>query len=356
MAEKSFKDRVNGLVYGQFTGDAFGTTYEFLSAESVERKMTEVSQNFAHFFSDGMFKLPTGKESFIPVIGGGPFGLAIGQVTDDTELWTALVQGVIDHSIKSDCNEFDPNVWRSCAERYSEWYKSGPFDIGTTTSGSLCGTNPDDIKARAQSRNMKSKSNGCLMRSSAMGVIGATLSLDQLKELVTNDCILTNPNPVCIDGVFVFNVAIRCILLGGTKEEAYAAAVANCTTDEIRACLDMARTTAEKIPVDGTFARTDSHYQGYIGVAIQNAFYELLNGTSFYESIKAIVLRGGDTDTTACIAGSLLGAYYGVDEIPNQWRYAVDNCETDRFESWELIKPDRIEKYIDFLASFAPTK
>ena len=32
---------------------------------------------------------------------------------------------------------------------------------------------------------------------------------------------------------------------------------------------------------------------------------------------------GGDTDTYAAIAGGLLGAYYGYDAIPKDWRNSV---------------------------------
>ena len=42
------------------------------------------------------------------------------------------------------------------------------------------------------------------------------------------------------------------------------------------------------------------------------------------------VRRGGDTDTNAAIAGALLGAVYGLDAVPQQWRDAVLSCQPDK--------------------------
>lgn len=43
--------------------------------------------------------------------------------------------------------------------------------------------------------------------------------------------------------------------------------------------------------------------------------YFLVKGTSYESSIRKILEAKGDTDTNACIAGGLLGAYYGVNGL-----------------------------------------
>jgi hypothetical protein len=40
-------------------------------------------------------------------------------------------------------------------------------------------------------------------------------------------------------------------------------------------------------------------------------------------------MRGGDSDTNAAIAGALLGAVYGEDAVPAQWRNAVLACRPE---------------------------
>ncbi|WP_367398940.1 ADP-ribosylglycohydrolase family protein [Segatella copri] len=42
--------------------------------------------------------------------------------------------------------------------------------------------------------------------------------------------------------------------------------------------------------------------------------------TSYREDILKIVLSGGDADTNAAVAGAILGAKFGKDQIPEEWR------------------------------------
>lgn len=39
-------------------------------------------------------------------------------------------------------------------------------------------------------------------------------------------------------------------------------------------------------------------------------------------------MRGGDTDTNACIVGALLGARFGIDEIPYEWIKTIKSAPT----------------------------
>ena len=47
---------------------------------------------------------------------------------------------------------------------------------------------------------------------------------------------------------------------------------------------------------------------------IDNCLYILYNSNNFIEAIKKIIFLGGDTDTNACIVGSMAEALYGIDE------------------------------------------
>jgi hypothetical protein len=70
----------------------------------------------------------------------------------------------------------------------------------------------------------------------------------------------------------------------------------------------------------------DQGSEGWIRIALHNAFYELLHAESLEAGVVATVRRGGDTDTNAAIAGALLGAVHGRDAIPPQWRSMVLSC------------------------------
>jgi hypothetical protein len=77
---------------------------------------------------------------------------------------------------------------------------------------------------------------------------------------------------------------------------------------------------------EGAPPRCDQGSIGWVALALQNAFHELLHARSLEEGVVNTVRRGGDTDTNAAIAGALLGAVYGREAIPAQWRLMVLSC------------------------------
>src|SRR5688500_10173564 len=66
-------DRARGALLGQACGDALGATLEFLDGATIARRW------------------PGGLRE---IVGGGPFGIAAGQVTDDTELALVLARSL----------------------------------------------------------------------------------------------------------------------------------------------------------------------------------------------------------------------------------------------------------------------
>ena len=68
---------------------------------------------------------------------------------------------------------------------------------------------------------------------------------------------------------------------------------------------------------------------GWVLIALQNAFFDLLHATSLEDGVIGSVARGGDTDTNAAIAGALLGAAHGRNAVPLQWRRMILTCRAD---------------------------
>jgi ADP-ribosylglycohydrolase len=66
--------------------------------------------------------------------------------------------------------------------------------------------------------------------------------------------------------------------------------------------------------------------QGWVLIALQNAFYQILHAPSLEEGVVRTVMAGGDTDTNAAIVGALLGAMYGRDGVPLRWQQMVLTC------------------------------
>lgn len=103
------EDRYRGCLFGLAVGDAVGTALEF--------------------------KTPGSFDPIADMVGGGPFGLAPGQWTDDTSMALCLAESLIER------RGFDPV---DQLERYVRWYREGHlsstgrcFDIGNTTREAL---------------------------------------------------------------------------------------------------------------------------------------------------------------------------------------------------------------------------
>uniref|UniRef100_A0A0M3IR27 ADP-ribosylglycohydrolase n=1 Tax=Ascaris lumbricoides TaxID=6252 RepID=A0A0M3IR27_ASCLU len=53
----------------------------------------------------------------------------------------------------------------------------------------------------------------------------------------------------------------------------------------------------------------------------------MLHAPSFYDGVLAAISRGGDTDTNGGIVAAILGARFGVDEIPTAWLTTIRNAK-----------------------------
>lgn len=293
-------ERARGAWLGQIAGDALGTTVEFERAASIARRY------------------PRGLRE---IVGGGPFGLRPGQVTDDTELALALARSLA----AAGCYDLE-----AVAEAYQSWYCSGPFDVGGTTRCAFGGrrANAAAVAARA---NTRSQSNGSLMRASPLGIIGWALPPDALAELAAADARLSHPHPLCQAAAAIYTHALaHAIREGGTPAEVYSATVAFARGSALcRPALDVLLAAEEGPPAE--------YHQrmGWVAIALQNAFHQLLRAPDLEEGLVATVMAGGDTDTNACVAGALLGAAHGVEAIPARWREVVLACRSDRGPTYQ---------------------
>jgi ADP-ribosylglycohydrolase/fructose-1,6-bisphosphatase/inositol monophosphatase family enzyme len=273
--------RAQGCLLGQIAGDSLGALVEFSTADEVRR---------AH---------PDGPRLLVD---GGHWDLLAGQPTDDGEMALALARAIVDSGGYDAERAF---------QAYRGWLESGPFDAGHTIRAALGGRCDEGSQA-----------NGSLMRASPLGILAHRLRPSEAAELGRLDSGLTHPNPVCADAVSAFVVAVaHAIDQGDGPRAAHAAARDWATrakaTAPVRAALDEAEHGAP---------RCDGGSQGWVLIALQNAFYELLHARTAEEGVVSTVRRGGDTDTNAAIAGALLGAVHGREGLPRQWRSMVLSC------------------------------
>lgn len=309
-----------GMIYGVCIGDALGGRYEFRSRSEI---MDLLKKDM--------------RDTFLPILGGGVFNLEPGQVTDDAEMALELLV-----SLKAE-GRYSQN---KAAKRYIDWFQSNPVDYGRTIniaikSFTLASQNAKDMKHNSKKFNTTSLSNGSLMRIAPVALLG-----DKALDAASKDCRLTHPNPLVIKATELYVKALLCALKGMTRSEIYKELVGFTERSPTLYLLVLAsyRRPEPHIVQEAEIFTEDSKYQGYFGIALQNAFYELFHGASFEASLLSILKRGGDTDTNCCIAGALLGAFYGLDQIPKEWVSSIRKYTGPRSERYPFSS---LEEYIN---------
>jgi ADP-ribosylglycohydrolase len=197
---------------------------------------------------------------------------------------------------------------------YVCWLNSSPFDCGMTVSTGLRG-NP----------NNESQANGALMRVSPLGIFCCGWDREQTSKFAQQDAALTHPHPVCLQANALFTMAIaEAISHGMDPQQLYEqiklwAAKIGVEKSLMKAIID----AADHPPIDYLTQ------QGWVLIAFQNALWQLLHANTLEDGVVDSVMRGGDTDTNAAIAGALLGAIYGMQAIPSQWADNILACRPE---------------------------
>lgn len=280
--DEGTKSRAQGCLLGQLIGDALGSMVEFQTAESIR------------------LAYPNGVRDMAD---GGTWGTIAGQPTDDSEMALALARTLV---AKGGYDE------ASVLEAYVRWLHSGPFDCGNTVSAGLQGR-----------PNRMSQANGALMRISPLGVFGAYCDPEHVAQWARRDAALTHPHPVCAAANDLFVRAIAAAIRTGCKPtDLYESALT---------LLPSGQPTLDEALL-GAMDRPPADYasqQGWVLIAFQNAWWQLLHASDFEEALVDTIMRGGDTDTNAAICGAITGAVHGLEAIPARWTATVLACRPE---------------------------
>lgn len=272
----AIRNRALGAWYGQLIGDSLGSLVEFRTQESIAAEYPEGVRDLAD---------------------GGPFDLAAGQPTDDSELALALARSLVRN------NGYDrDDVFGS----YRRWMASGPFDSGNATVSAFRYGSPDP----------NTQANGALMRISPVA-IAFHRDPARAADIARADAMLSHPHEFCqqVNALWV-RVLAEVIGTGADPLPLFRE-----HAGDLRPLVEKA---ADAAPPD-VFEK-----QGWVRHAFQLTVFEAARGDGFEESLVRTVGRGGDTDTNAAIVGAFLGAVYGADAIPQRWIDAVDTCRPKR--------------------------
>ena len=237
------------LMYGAILGDIIGSPYEFDRGEKT--KEFELFPAHARF-------------------------------TDDTVMTVAVAEALLGLDTDADEEYVKGDVVRFM----QHWGRRYPhIGYGGLFRQWLLMENPQPYG---------SYGNGSAMRVSSVGWLYD--SLTRTREVARWTAEVTHNHPEGVKGAETVASAIYLGRMGHSKEE-----INDYITQEFG--YDLTRTLDEIRP---TYSM-DATCQGSVPEAI-TAFFE---STSMVDAIRGAVSLGGDTDTTACIAGSIAEAFYG---------------------------------------------
>ena len=282
------KDKFRGSLLGLATGDALGTSIEFMSP--------------------GSFKPVTGMR------GGGVFKLKPGEWTDDTSLALCLAESLVE------CKGFDA---ADQMKRYLRWYEEGYmsstgscFDIGNTTAQALRKFK-DTGSPFCGPVNRFSAGNGSIMRLAAVPMF---YSFDPEKAVFYSgeSSKTTHGSELTVDACRYMGGIISGALNDTIKDK-----LLSSQYSPVKGLWERQPLCGEIFEVaSGSFKRKDPpeiRGTGYVVESLEAALWAFHNSSSFEEGCLMAVNLGNDADTTGAIYGQIAGAYYGATAIPQQW-------------------------------------
>lgn len=280
--------RAIGSVVGLATGDALGSTVEFKSPDFILREY--------------------GPQGQTEMRGGGHFNWQVGDYTDDGQMMMCLLNSLVetnqalDRPVGLDVHDL--------GRRFVAWYDSNPPDVGTTTASSIQRLKKGAPATEAGNADPSSQANGAVMRCSPVAVLW---HLSTQRPQLIRDSLLsavpTHRSEVATWSAVVANLLIAEFINGTTSLDAALKNILPSVEGEWRSILN-------------TWIISAKPHRGNSGWAVSTVLTALhcLDTTESYEAAVIKAVNGGDdADTVGAVTGALVGAFYGVQAIPERW-------------------------------------
>ncbi len=285
MPREDVADRARGALLASAAGDALGAGYEFTTP---------------------------GPDVSIGMIGGGPFGFEPGEWTDDTSMAIAVAQAAASADLRT------RRGLDEVAAGFMRWFAGGPKDVGNQTRAVLSAepSSALDMRSVAFSLRGRTGGNGSLMRTGPVA-LGYLDDLDGCVVAARAVSELTHADPRATEACGLWSYAIGYAITTGSFDGPadYLDRIAPQGEREFWAPL-------LRIAETGTPA--DFPNNGWVVHALQTAWWAIAGASGegadhLVNALERCIRAGHDTDTTAAIAGALLGARWGASVVPREW-------------------------------------
>lgn len=275
------RQRALGCLIGGAVGDALGAPFEFQPSGLYSERFPEPEYG-------GIGEM----------VGGGSFGWAPAEFTDDTQMAIALATSVVD-SFGYDADQ----VWNS----WRSWRRHAT-DVGITTSHAL---SFDDWRDVEHARIESTVANGALMRAFPLALATLGLTDDEARRIVLHQASLTHHHPAAGWGAWIAVAAMRAAIRGDDAWEQIDIEIVRVPEelrDEFAGVLSPTWSPAH-----------DLRSNGNVWTCLGQAVWAVRHTSNFHDAVVAAIDLGGDTDTVACVTGAIAGSIHGIQSIPSRW-------------------------------------
>ena len=202
--------------------------------------------------------------------------------------------------------------------RYLDWYRNGYlsstgrcFDIGANTARSL---EYFEENRELPPEKDRAAGNGSLMRLAPVPIYFR----DDFKNAVKysgESSLTTHNNQMAVDSCRYFGGLLQQFINARIEMDAFKKKVLKDTA------VDLDLDERVIMAVNGAFKkeRNEIKSDGFVINTLEASLWAFLNSNSFKEAVLLAANLGDDADTVAAVTGQLAGAYYGFDQIPEQW-------------------------------------
>ncbi len=292
------------MLIGFAVGDAYGVPYEFLSRKEIgpilsdEMLGNDTPMNFKSRWSD-----------YIPK----------GAWSDDTSMLVATMAAICDSKGKLNYTKIMDNFvdWMYHA-KYTSINQT--FGIGNIVYNSVSRYMDGESALKCGGTGIRDNGNGSLMRILPISLycIYNGLDDDAICEVVSKGSSLTHAHEISKMSCVIYTFFLQKILEKRDKYEAFDYAISKdysvwFSEETIRNFNKLLNDSFKEIDAK------DIRESGYVLDTLEATIYSILKNNNYKDTIQCAVKLGYDTDTVAGITGSIAGAMYGMDSIPENW-------------------------------------
>ncbi|WP_284984664.1 ADP-ribosylglycohydrolase family protein [Arthrobacter sp. efr-133-TYG-118] len=348
-AVPSFESRVRGCLLGGALGDSLGYAVEFDDVATIRSRfgaagLTSFGQldGGSHFSDDTQMTLYT-VDGLVEALEWANDGVA----ADETAcLWLAYLRWLATQGVALPSSAPVPQP---------RWIDSQDVLRHRRHPGKAClsGLATGQMGTKFRPVNPESKGCGTVMRSAPFGLV-PHISEATVYKLSTDAASLTHGHPSARQSAGAFSVLVHRLSAGEDVRTAaeHALSVVSALPDPAPELLDRLREALE-LSSAGTLLSpeelTGQLGEGWVAEeALAVGLYAVLATTAaaetqrdpaahFRQAIAVALNHNGDSDSTASIAGNILGALHGEEALPPDWLEALEAPDVIRGMAQRLI-------------------